>query len=299
MKKILLIFTVFLYLGCTKRAETLKPKEQFLAGQVPKEIPVAFMPNLVSKDSLIHKGIFSNDYTRYYYTVSDKKFSKFDIKMIHKKNGKWSKPTIAFFNSSYNDHGMSFSPNGNTLYFSSTRPTDIKGIPDTWHLWKCENINGNWSTPKFIDIPNLRNKLVSHPSVTDKGTLYFHSSNIDYSDMTIYFSNQKNGKFEDAKKVHLIPQHSNGYCTPYIAPDGTFLLYASIGEPLTLNISYKKNDRWSTPEQLPSAINQNNQGNPYITPDGAFLFYTHQYKDDKMGWDIFWVSTKSFLHIEE
>jgi len=262
MKKTLLIFTVFLYLGCIKRAETLKPKEQFLAGQVAKEIPVAFMPNLVSKDSLIHKGIFSNDYTRYYYTISDKKFSKFDIKMI-------------------------------------TRPTNIKGIPDTWHLWKCENINGNWSTPKFIDIPNLRNKLVSHPSVTDKGTLYFHSSNIDYSDMTLYFSNQKNGKFGDAKKVHLIPQHSNGYCTPYIAPDGTFLLYASIGEPLTLNISYKKNDRWSTPEQLPSAINQNNQGNPYITPDGAFLFYTHQYKDDKMGWDIFWVSTKSFLHIEE
>ena len=48
--------------------------------------------------------------------------------MIKKVDGIWSSPKEAFFNSDYSEHGMSFSPDGNTMYFSSTRPTNIDSV---------------------------------------------------------------------------------------------------------------------------------------------------------------------------
>ncbi|MGK0412400.1 MAG: hypothetical protein ACJA1B_000592 [Polaribacter sp.] len=51
---------------------------------------------------------------------------------------------------------MSFSPDGNSIYFSSTRTTNIEGVPETWHIWKSDKVNGEWKEPIFMDIPNLR-----------------------------------------------------------------------------------------------------------------------------------------------
>ena len=109
---------------------------------------------------------------------------------------------------------MNFSPNGNTLYFSSTRPVNIDGVVQTLAYMKSDKINGKWSEPIFVDIPNLRNKLVSHPTITNSGTLYFHTSNLDYSEMDIYHSKNVNGKFEDAERIVI--NSKLGKCTPYI-----------------------------------------------------------------------------------
>ena len=78
---------------------------------------------------------------------------------------------------------MNFSPDGNSIYFSSTKPTNVDDVLETWHIWKSDKINGKWREPTFEDIPNLRDKLTSHTVITNSETLYFHSSNLDYSEM--------------------------------------------------------------------------------------------------------------------
>ena len=290
--KIILLFTI-VFLSCKKENDITKM--QFLTDKIPSHIPFEFKQNLVPENKLIHKGIFSPDLNEYYYTISDSNFEKFEVFVIKKNSGKWSEPKKAFFSSTYNEHGMSFSPDGNSIYFSSTRPTNIEGISDTWHIWKSNKVNGEWNAPMFIDIPNLRKKLVSHPTLTNSGTLYFHTSNLDYTDMDIYHSKEVNGKFKNAEKTAILMNFKAGKCTPYVSPKEDYLIFASIGNELDLMISYTDGKGgWINTKKLNDKINTMGQGNPYITPDDKFLFYTtggHLEKD----WKVKWVNIESEL----
>lgn len=292
MKKIVAILSVFYILGCA--TNTLNYNRIFLTEFIPNDLPVEFMSHLIPSDKIIHKGVFSPDFSEYYYTLSDKGFKQFDIYVIRKYKNKWSNPEKAFFNSNFSEHGMSFSPDGKSIYFSSTRPTNIEGIPETWHIWKSDKANGSWSEPIFLDIPNLRHKLVSHPTITNSGTLYFHSSNLDYSEMEIYHCNHINGKFQSAIKTNISTnEHNSRKCTPYVSPNEEYLLFASIGEQLDLMISFNDGDgNWSNTRKLSNTINTDGQGNPFITPDNKFLFYTSG-KANGDDWNVKWVNIEN------
>lgn len=292
MKKLsILIILVCSLWNCNDKTEDIKTR--FLTDKIPGENPLDFMPDLVPEGKLIHRGIFSPDFSEYYYTLSDKGFRQFDVYMIKKVNGAWSKARQALFNSSYNEHGMSFSPDGSSLYFSSTRPTGLDGMPQTWHIWKSERNGGDWTEPGFVDIPNLREKLLSHPSISASGTLYFHAGNLDYSEMRIYHSKVLNGKFSDAEKTTIPMTTGIGTCTPYISPGEEYLIFASIGKELDLMVSPKdKNGNWGPPKKFNERINYLGQGNPYLSSN--FLFYASG-NDSTDNWNIKWVSVEAEL----
>ena len=290
-KSKIFLLLILSFLSC-KNENT---KMEFGTKEIPNKIPIEFKPDLIPENKRIHKGIFSPNLQEYYYTISDKDFNNFEVYVIQQNNGNWSQPKKAFFNSTYNEHGMSFSPSGNTLYFSSTRPVGIDGVDETWHIWKSDKINGEWSTPTFVDIPNLREKLVSHPTITNSGTLYFHSSNVDYSEMNIYHSKLINGKFEDAVKTSISMNSKTGACTPYVSPKGDYLIFAAIGNQLDLMISFNDgNDNWIHTKKLNDTINNLGQGNPFVTPDHKFLFFT---TGDPLenNWKVKWVHIESEL----
>ncbi len=291
--KILISFSILIFLSC--KNETKYSTEAFLTEKIPVDMPIEFKKNLTPQNKLIHKGMFAPNLKDYYYTISDKNFERFDVYVITKNNGIWSKPKKAFFNSRYSDHGMSFSPDGNTLYFSSTRPVDIDGVASTWHIWKSDKVDEKWNVPIFVDVPNLRNKLVSHPTITNSGTLYFHVSNLDYSEMDIYYSKQVNGTFENAKKAIISMDSSTQKCTPYVSPKGDYLIFASINNTLDLMITFDSgNGSWINTKKLNEKINNNGQGNPYVTPDNKFLFFTTG-KHSEENWSVKWVDIASEL----
>lgn len=297
MKQILSILLIITTALSCKNSNSIKNhKVRFLVDQIPDTTtPIVFKQDLVPNDKIIHRGVFSPNFEEYYYTISDKNFKQFTIYSIQKINGKWAIPKKAFFNSDYNDHGMSFSSDGKSLYFSSTRPVNIEGVASTWHIWKSEKKNNVWSTPEYVDIPNLRDKLTSHPSITDSGVLYFHVSNSDYSEMDIYLSKAVNGKFQNAQKL-IVPQYAKvGKCTPYISPKEDYIIFASIGNQLDLIISFMdKNGKWTHTKKLSEKINNLGQGNPYITPDNKFLFYATGDHIEK-NWSVKWVNIASEL----
>ena len=276
-------------------SSTPNESNSFLASETPADLPIPFRPELAQDSSIIHRGIFSNDLTSYYYTISDKVFSNFKVMVSHKQKGEWLTPEEAFFNSPYNEHGMSFSPDGKSLVFASTRPVEIEGVPDTWHIWKSQEQNKNWSEPEYVWIPGLESKLISHPTLTSNGTLYFHASDLDYSNMFIYRSNFIDGKYQAAERIEFKGLNAIGYCTPYVSADGQYMIFATIGESLELYVSQKTGtNQWSAPLRLPNVINHNGQGNPYLTPDGKYLFYASENETDQK-WNVNWVSTASFL----
>ncbi len=292
MNKLKIVLLIMIgFFGCKNETKEFK----VLSKPVPEDIPIDFKVDLVPENKLIHKGILSPDLKEYYYTISDKSFENFDVYVIKEEGENWSAPQKAFFNTKYNEHGMNFSPDGKTLYFSSTRPVNIEGVNPTWHIWKSGKIDGKWEEPTFVDIPNLREKLVSHPTITNSGTLYFHSSNLDYSEMDIYCSKLENGKFKNAEKVSIPLVSNTGKCTPFVSSKEDYLVFASIGNEIDLMISYSDGKgSWTDAKKLNNTINNKGQGNPYVTPDNKFLFFTtgdHEGRD----WKVKWVNIESEL----
>ncbi|MTI31124.1 PD40 domain-containing protein [Xanthovirga aplysinae] len=296
MKKLnIIILITICFLSCKNETENIKVR--FLTEKIPGDIPIEFKEIIIPNNKLIHKGIFSPDLKEYYYTISDKGFEQFDVYAMKKQNGTWSKAEKAFFNSDHSEHGMSFSPDGNSLYFSSTRPVNIDGVSETWHIWKSTKIDGKWNEPTFVDIPNLRDKLVSHPTIANSGTIYFHASNLDYSEMDIYHSNQVNGSFENAEKTPISVNLQVGKCTPYFSPKEDYLIFASIGHQLDLMISFNDGKgKWGNTKILNEKINKFGQGNPYVTPDNKFLFFTSGNNSDQK-WKVKWVNIESELKV--
>ncbi|NER12802.1 hypothetical protein GWK08_05080 [Leptobacterium flavescens] len=294
MKKLLALSLVIISIGCADKNKMKKDISAYQAEEVPADTPLVFKEDLIPDDKIIHKGILSPDLQQYYYTLSEKDYSRFDVMMIQKTETGWSEPKPAFFNSNYSEHGMSFSPDGNSFYFSSTRPLNKEGDPGIWHIWRSEKVSGKWSTPELIDIPNLKGRHMSHPTLSSSGNMYFHSSDPDYSNMHIYLAEPAGGKFGDAKKVLFNEKVQMDRCTPHISADENYLVFAGIGEQLDLYICKKEKDgQWSEPQKLPEAINTQGQGNPFITPDHQFLFYTRE-DNSKNRWEVCWIDISAF-----
>ena len=279
--------------GC---ASTVVEPNPFLVADLPEDRPIVFKPEWVPHDMLLHSGIFSPDLSEFYFTVSDKRFEQFDVYRSRKRGGVWSEPEPAFFNSEHNEHGTSFSPDGKALYFSSTRPTRRPDVAETWHLWRSEMVDGQWSSPVFVDIPNLRDRLVSHGVSAADGTLYFHAGTLDYSELDIYVSKRVGGVYQDAVKLPGAINTSGMECTPFIATDQSYLLFERVP---VLYISFRNQDgEWQAAQPLSPAINTNGRGNPYITPDERFLFFAageEPTAEAVANWSIYWVSTEELF----
>jgi len=287
MKNIFLLLTLVI-ISCNKE----KAVNKYLTESIPNDTPLPYNIELIPEGKLIHSGIFSPDLSEYFFTISDKNFQQFDVLISRKQKGKWSIPTEVFFNTKNNEHGTSFSPDGKYIYFSSTRPVNIDGVSTTWHIWRSKRNGDHWTDPEFVDIPNLHDKLVSHPSITTDGTLYFHAGNTDYSDLFIYCSKMKNEKYSEAIKLPGEINFDTKQNTPYISPDGSYLLFESSPN---LYISYSdKMGNWSAAKPLNEKINRHGKGNPFITPDQKYLFFVAGLEPTpEEKWSLFWVSTKS------
>ncbi len=71
--------------------------------------------------------------------------------------------------------------------------------------------------------------------------------------------------------------------SPFISPDGSYLLFTRSQKPAKLCISYRKKDGTWTPGRDLSEIIQSPGGlNPFVTADGKYLFFV-------VGGQIHWV----------
>jgi hypothetical protein len=242
----------------------------------PQNSPLTFLPQLIPAGKIAHAGIFSPDLRDFYYTLSDTNFSQFDVLTVSRQDKGWSQPREAFFNSSYMEHGVHFTVDKKWAYFSSNRPSGKPGMLEDWKIWRCASVDDAWGEPELVDVPGMEQRVMSHPSVTHSGRLYFHSYHPDFTDMTLFSSEIQDDGFEPAIRVTLPGWENQKALTAFITPDESYLLFTKkFDDFLTheIYISSSINGDWGTPTRLPDSINRNNLGNPYITPDGNYLFY--------------------------
>jgi Tol biopolymer transport system component len=243
-------------------------------------------------------GAFSPDGTEFYFTKLNPTttFPRISLLCVSRlQNGQWSTPGILPFSGRNLDFPARLSPDGKTLYFSSSRPVPGSDA-HAFSIWKVAKTATGWGNPEALPEPvNLRDGHSSWgPSITRDGTIYFASDRDPPGRSQIYRAKMSGGKYEVPGK--LGPEINSAFndSEPFVSADESLLFFVSSGEdvppfrhrPDTLYtggfpyargdiyVSRRVNGQWSKAEHLEHGVNSvADEGPPALTPDGKFLIF--------------------------
>ncbi len=264
----ILVFAVNLV--CLSSSKCDEPLTSNYLGQVPPgDKPVLFAPGVVSTEDLsIHSAItFTPDGKEAYFArlVKDPgRRARGTIHVVRKVDNVWQQPV------QLRETGDSFSPmlspDGNRLLFASH--DRLKMITRTQDEWSEQVDLG--------DMVNFQRRQDGACLTTDN-ELYFTSMFGDTNG--IFCSRPIDDVYVSSDKVNTgyEGRPSDGY--PYVAPDGSFMLFMSwrpggFGNWDLYVMFRKADDEWSQAVNLGRNINSAaSESFPSISPDGQYLFF--------------------------
>jgi Tol biopolymer transport system component len=271
----------------------------YFAGHVTS--PRLFAEGVISTEDDEINGSFSPDGTEYFFAKVNltTTFPRIGMLCVSRfRNGHWSEPQVLpFSGGEYLDLSPRVSPDGNTLFFSSSRPA--AGFPmRALRVWCVQHSVAGWSEPRPLPAPiNTSDRNWNWgASVTRDGTLYFASTR-DAGHPHIFRAPFAGGAYADPEE--LGPEINSKFSDfdPFVSPDETILVFASSGvdlfgiedRPETLKgggvlyprsdlyVSFRNAGSWSPARHLEHAINTvAEEGSPSITPDDNYLFFSSE-----------------------
>lgn len=267
-------------------------KGDYLGQRPPGDTPVVFAPGIISNPTSVEHGFptFSPDGNEVFWQANSLDQKVIQGMSMQRVSGQWTAPKASPFGG-----GPVFSPDGKRLYYIPLGAD--KGEGKGPHV--VEKGPKGWGEPRCLDLltrfPEL--KFVYHLSFTTRGTLYFlgHAPGRGLiNDMGIYRLESVHGAFT---KPELLPPSINApggvlNWTPFIAPDESYLLFASnrTGAQQNLFICFRQAEgSWTEAIDLGAPINTAwGERYPAVSPDGKYLFFTRWVSEDDE--DVFWVS---------
>ncbi|MCP5107844.1 MAG: hypothetical protein GY950_30935 [bacterium] len=265
-------------------------KGPYLGQKPPGMVPEVFAPGIISTGKNELNAVFSPKGDEFFFCVSDRKYIIMYTKQV---NGTWIKPQVAPFSGKYSDVDMAYSPDGNRLYFCSSRPAPWSSNPGD-DVWYCQRLkDGGWSKPKNLGIPLNSPGNETYPSFAANGNMYVASSRRGgKGSKDVYCAKFINGKFSKPVNLGDAINTMYGEGDTFIAPDESYLIVSSWGRPDDtgrgdLYISFKTKDgNWGKAKNMGKPINTRViEYCPMLSPDGKYLFFTR-------GGDIYWVDAK-------
>jgi Tol biopolymer transport system component len=228
-------------------------------------------------------GVFTPDQQTFYYTVSQRNdFSA--ILYTRYEDGIWRYPEVVDFSGEYADADPFISPCGEVLYFSSQRPVPGSTTNGVWNIWSVHKDGNSWGAPRYLAMDSLRHERF--PTVSSKGDLYFYA---DYGSALVTFDFQKSNIYMAAKNevgfappVKLPAPINSEYAdyTPFIAPDGSYLIFASMrpggmGQSDLYITHWQDNEMWGEVKNMGSNVNSTESDHyPLLTPDRRFMIFS-------------------------
>lgn len=233
-------------------------KGEYLGQPKPGKKAVPFALGIISGSYEYHGPLaFTPDGNEIYWSASKRNVGTF-IFCSKKMNGKWTIPEKI----SKGDAPF-ISPDGKRLYYT----TGMSGQETKEEIiYVRDKTDSGWSEPK--ELPAIINSIQQiHwlASVDRKGNLYFGVRQSGTPRHVIYYSEYSRGEYSEPQIIES-SAHS-----PYIAPDGSYLIVSKPGEGL--NIFYKKKDgTWTNGINLTDIIGKRGEC-AVVTPDGRYLFF--------------------------
>ncbi|UCG62318.1 MAG: PD40 domain-containing protein [Candidatus Zixiibacteriota bacterium] len=253
----------------------------YLGQPAPSTTPDLFAPGLVSRGYHELGIAISTSGDECFYVTANNKYPHYVIIHLKSVGGVWSSPEVASFSGFYSDYRPCFSPDGNSLFFSSVRPLPGGTAENTSHdIWRVEKKGEHWSDPIHLGFPLNSGNPEINPAVASSGMIYFQSMSEDGQNFDIYFSAYDNGSYGQPQKLpgDINTEYNEG--GPFVAPDESYLVFHSnrpggVGRS-DLYISFREEDgTWSRCVNLGAPVNSpESETIPFVSADGKFLFYT-------------------------
>ncbi|MCG2611970.1 hypothetical protein LZZ90_10670 [Flavobacterium sp. SM15] len=246
-----------------------------------------YEPGIISNDGVFGFTL-SPDSNRALWVNSNGGRDTLIIMESVKRNGKWQKPVKASFSNQlpHKDIDPIFSPDGKTVLFQSNRP--VKGLPNRtrFDIYSTEKTENGWSEPVNLSEINT-DASESFASISKKGTIYFMKDNENGTGKSdIYFSEFINGKHTAAKNLGEPINTNERESNPYISEKEDYIIYFSTDPKgfgdVDLYISFRKNNKWTIPQNLGSEINSEvAEFCPFVHQKENRLYFARQKKKDE------------------
>lgn len=249
----------------------------YMGQEPPGDTPRMFLPGIVTGQWNAHAPVaFSPDYTEAYWT--DMLHGTSAVIRMELIDGRWTYPQRTDM---WGD--LSFTPDGNRLYFTSFVPADQRTDTTKEEYWYKDKTDTGWSEAKPVSEKINAVKLHWCCSVDKAGNFYFSEF-----DGNIYCA-----RFIDSNYLDPVPLTelfgNEGFTgrSPYISPDGDYLLFSNEDD---LYVTFRRDDgSWTDRLSLGEKINVLNIANASVTPDQKYIFMVNA-KGGGYPWGIYWVS---------
>ncbi|GAB4509793.1 MAG: hypothetical protein Tsb004_11350 [Allomuricauda sp.] len=269
-----------------------------LDADIPKDTPLIFGEGIISTDDYEFAITFSPEMDELYFTrrQPEKDNEVYTMKLF---DGKWSNPEPAFFTASEGwDFEPHISPNGDKLYFGSTRalPDSLKS--NGLHQWYSTKTENGWDVPIPLEPPFRDKSIIMYLTSSENENLYFTTGEKGDApeDWVIYNSIKEDGQYKSIDRMGKEINASGKWIAhSFIAPDESYMIYdfksdSGYGES-DLYISFNQNGRWTKPYNLGPKINTDEtEMAASVSPDGKYLFF-HRGIENKG--NIYWVAFDS------
>ncbi len=279
-------------------------------GRLATDSAELFAPGVISSDSFEHSApAFSPDRRTVLWSILEMNTWKASILEMSYEDNRWSAPQRpTFSDSTASDIYPSFSPDGKTLYFSSSRKLPSGEVPSRGNfLWSVKKTDTGWSVPQPLDSVISKGGEYS-PSITNNDNLYFTYGPFRSPDWNILIAKDIRGSNTEPSQLPPTINTSGYEDGPFVAPDESYLIFESdrpggIGGSIDLYISFKsKNGDWTTPVTLGPGVNSSAAERfARVSPDGKFLFFGSNRRQiqGKPNFDIYWISASVITTLRE
>lgn len=225
----------------------------------------------------------SPDGTEIFYTISTPR-STFQTIVYSKRSAKgdWSAPEIASFAGEYSDLEPAFSADGNTLYFSSNRPTSGTDTKD-FDVWKVARLPNGWGKPENLGPVVNTDADEFYPSIARNGNLYFtaaYKGGPGRED--IYVSGWKDNQYQKPVALDTMVNSKFYEFNAFVDPDEKYILFTSYGRKDDtgsgdLYLAVKDaGGNWKPAKNLKELNSRQLDYCPFVSPDGKILFVTSE-----------------------
>ena len=307
-------FFSFLLATCLTNCSERKASVSYSDTVVDK--PILFAPGIISTETNneFEMGLSPDGKTIYFTRRIGDEMQKIYVSNFENRN--WSTPELASFSTDRDE--MAFvTPDGNTLYFGSSR--EIPGKPNLgsfdMNVWKVQRIDEGWSEPEPLPEPinYVQEEGEKWPSsnnnylfTIDGKTHYFTTMMRGGKAIDLYTSELSANKFSKPERIDgLFENDSIWKYSACLSPNGQFLVFNSYDAPggkggEDLFVSKKTENGWSKAKGIDLINSEGEESGGRFSPDGRYFFYAYS---ENLGnyeygpWSIYFIETE-YLDLE-